>query len=103
MTKSEKNVAVIEEIAKKTNLIFKKYGVEKAGVFGSYARGEANKNSDVDILVSMGNPIGIYKFIGLKFDLEEVLGRKVDLISSRAVNKYIKPYIEKDIASIYEK
>lgn len=98
-----KSIITVESIAKKTKPVFEKYGVKQAGVFGSHARGDARKDSDVDILVSIGSPIGIYEFIGLKFDLEKVLHKKVDLVSSRAINKYIKPYIEKDVTSIYER
>lgn len=92
----------IEEIKSKIAPILKKYGVEYAGLFGSAAREEDTLNSDVDILVSIERPIGVYEFIGLQFDLEKVLERKVDLVSKRAINKYVKPYIEKDLISIYE-
>ena len=47
--------------------------------------------------------MGVYKFIGLKYDLQEALGKNVDLVSDRAINKYIKPYIEKDLTLIYER
>ena len=55
-----------------------------------------------DILVSIKRPMGIFEFMGLQFALEEALKKKVDLVSERAVNKYIKPYIEKNLVVIYE-
>ena len=91
----------IEEIKKKAIPVFKQYGVEYAGVFGSVARGEDAEKSDIDLLVEIKKPIGIYEFIGLKQELEEILGKKVDLVSRGAINKYIKPYIEKDLLKIY--
>lgn len=93
----------IEVIKNKSAPIFKKYGIKSAAVFGSAARGEDGPGSDVDFLVRLGDPMGIYKFIGLRFDLEEALGKNVDLVSDRAINKYIKPYIEKDLILIYER
>ncbi len=82
--------------------ILKKYGVERASLFGSAVRGENNSGSDIDILVSIKKPIGIFEFMGLQFALEDALKKKVDLVSERAVNKYIQPYIEKDLVVIYE-
>ena len=92
----------IEQIRKKTAPVLKKYGVESASVFGSAARGEDTPESDVDILIAIGRPMGVYEFIGLQFELEETIGRKVDLVSKGAVNKYVKPHITKDLVSIYE-
>lgn len=62
----------INEIKEKITPIFKKYGVKKASIFGSVARGESIQN-DVDILVDIKRPMGIYEFIGLQCDLQQVL------------------------------
>ena len=91
----------IEEIKKKAIPVFKQYGVVYAGIFGSVARGEDTIKSDIDLLVEIRKSIGIYEFIGFKQELEELLGKKVDLVSKGAINKYIKPYIEKDLLKIY--
>ncbi|OGZ63464.1 MAG: hypothetical protein A2402_00635 [Candidatus Staskawiczbacteria bacterium RIFOXYC1_FULL_37_43] len=93
----------IEIIKKKSAPVFKKYGIQSAAVFGSAARGENGPDSDIDFLVRLGDEMGVYKFIGLKYDLEDALGKNVDLVSDRAINKYIKPYIEKDLTLIYER
>ena len=92
----------IAQIKEKAAPVLKKYGVESASVFGSAARGEDTPDSDVDILIAVGEKMGVYEFVGLQFELEETLGRKVDLVSKAAVNKHIKPYITKDLVSIYE-
>ncbi len=93
----------ISEIKEKIVPVLKEYGVENAGIFGSVARGEDTPDSDIDILVSIERPIGVYEFIGLQFDMEKVLGRKVDLVSKRALNKFVRPYVDKDLTLIYER
>ena len=92
-----------EEIKYRIRPIFEKYGVKYAGIFGSVARGEERADSDIDMVVSIDREIGIYEFMTLQYELEEALGKKVDLVSKKAINKYVRPYIEKDITSIYER
>ena len=83
---------------------FKDKPVLKAFLFGSYARQEASDTSDIDILVELdySQHIGL-GFVSMKFDLEEKLGKKIDLVSSNAVSKYILPFINKDKMLIYER
>jgi len=77
--------------------------VKRAYLFGSYARDEADKNSDIDILVELDFSVHIgLGFIQMKFDLEELLRRKVDLVSEDGLSKYVKPYVDKDKILIYE-
>ena len=75
-----KESAELEKIKPKIVRILKKYGVKKAGIFGSYARGEQKKRSDIDILAQIPKSVNLYDFIGIKQDLEEALGKKVDLV-----------------------
>jgi len=74
--------------------IRKKYGVAILGIFGSYARGEQNELSDIDILVELEKPIGL-KFFELWDELENLLGIKVDLLTIKAVKQ--KPLLWKSI------
>jgi len=78
--------------------------VIKAYLFGSYSRSEADVDSDVDILVDLdySKHIGL-GFVKMQSDLEQKLHKKIDLISSKAVSKYIFPFIEKDKVLIYER
>ncbi|MGV3510149.1 MAG: nucleotidyltransferase family protein [Sphingobacteriaceae bacterium] len=78
--------------------------VIKAYLFGSYSRGEADDNSDIDILVELdySQRIG-WNYFQMKDDLEEKLNKKVDIVSSRGLSKYIAPYIEEEKKLIYEK
>ncbi len=83
---------------------FRNKPVLKAYLFGSFARGEADDNSDIDILVELdySKKIGL-EFVKMQLDLQELLQHKVDLLSEKALSKYIRPLIENDKRLIYEK
>ena len=83
---------------------FKTQPVLKAWLFGSYSRGEQTKDSDVDILVLLdkSRPIGL-KFFGMWNDLEELLGRKVDLVSEGTLLPFAQQSADKDKILIYER
>lgn len=78
--------------------------VKRAYLFGSMARGEADPKSDIDILVELDHttPIGM-KFFMYQTDLEELLHKKVDLVTTEGLSHHIKPYIDKDKILIYER
>ncbi len=93
----------LENIAINTRPIFEKYGIKYAGVFGSYARGEARPDSDVDILVSFGDQIfTLLDIFNFKEEISEKLNKPVDVVSDRAVIPYFKEYIYRDLKPIYE-
>lgn len=89
-----------EEIKLKTTPILKRHDVEFAGLFGSYARQEADSASDVDLVVRYSKPKGL-EHVRLALELEDVLKKKVDLITERSVDKYLKPFIAKDLKIFY--
>lgn len=70
------------------------------GIFGSYARGEENENSDLDILIDFDLKVDLLELIGIEQELSELLGIKVDLITLRSVNQSLKSYIETDLIRI---
>ncbi len=76
--------------------------VLKAYLFGSYVRGQADDNSDIDILVDLdySQKIGL-QFIQMKLDLEKLLNANVDLVSSNGLSKYIKPIVDGEKLMIY--
>ena len=78
--------------------------VKKAYVFGSYSRDEADENSDIDILVELDHskPIGM-KFFSYQADLEQILNKKVDIVTYEGLSKYIKPFVDRDKVLIYER
>jgi uncharacterized protein len=65
-------------------------------IFGSTARGEALAETDVDIVVELNGQVGL-KFVTMADELEEVLGKKVDLVSRRAIDDRYWKFIEKDL------
>ena len=89
----------IQELAK----YFRDKPVLKAYLFGSYVSGEANDASDVDILVELDyhQKIGL-QFITMKIELEKLLRKPVDLVSSNGLSPLVKPFIEKNKLLIYE-
>jgi predicted nucleotidyltransferase len=68
-------------------------GMSKVRVFGSFARGTARKTSDIDLLVDAGPNISMLDIIGLWLDLEELLGRKVDLITESGIHPELREAI----------
>ena len=83
---------------------FKTRPVLKAYLFGSYLHGNANSESDIDILVDLdySQRIGL-QFIQMKIDLEKLLDNKVDLVSSNGMSKYIKLIVDNEKRLIYAK
>jgi predicted nucleotidyltransferase len=93
----------VEEVKKIIIPILEKSAVAYAGIFGSVARGVATKNSDVDILVKFSGAPTFDAYIKLDEDLRNSLGGDVDLITEGAVNKFMRPEIERDFKLIYGK
>jgi len=74
----------------------RKFGVSRIGLFGSWVRGEAKPQSDIDVLVEFDHP-GFDRYMELKFFLEELLGRDVDLVLADTLKEQIKPKIIKEV------
>jgi predicted nucleotidyltransferase len=72
--------------------ILKKKGIRKAGIFGSFARGEQNKKSDIDILIDPPKGMGL-EYVSLGLELKEKLGRRVDLLTYNSIHPYLKERI----------
>ena len=87
---------MVQRIAGMRRELSERFSVTKIGVFGSFARGEARPDSDVDILVELAEPTFDH-FMDLKFCLEETLQRPVDLVMADAVKPRLKPIIEREV------
>ena len=76
--------------------------VLKAYLFGSHVKGEANEQSDVDILIELdySKSVGL-AFVEMQLDLQNILSQKVDLVSERGLSKFTKPFIEQEKELIY--
>lgn len=84
----------LEELKSEIVRILKKHGIKKAGIFGSYARGEQKKNSDIDILIKYND--GLLKLVKIEMELQRALRKKVDLITYDGINPLLKEIILKD-------
>lgn len=96
----------IAELTAKVTPLLRPY-VRRISVFGSYARGEATNESDIDLLVDLkpseARPaLGLFEFIRLEQALEQELGREVDLITEEGLNPRRRPNIERDRVVLYE-
>ena len=91
----------IEEIQEKVIPVAKKYGVKKLWLFGSYARGEADAESDVDFLIDRGKIFGI-QYFGFLVDLEQVFQCHVDVVMDGSSNKEFLAEIKNDEVLLYE-
>jgi len=91
-----------ERKIQKINDYFRTRPVLKAYLFGSFVRGDADNESDIDILVDLDytQKIGL-QFIQMKIDLEKLLNTKVDLVSSNGLSEYIKPLVDNEKQLIY--
>ncbi len=87
-----KSTVVLDKLKSKIIAVLKKNKIKRAGIFGSYSRGEEKKGSDIDILIQPTKGMG-FKFAGLEIELSKKLGRKVDLVSYNGLSPYLKDKI----------
>ncbi len=83
--------------------MYEKQGIKYVGLFGSVARGEESQDSDVDVLVDFDKPRTLFDLADIQFHLEESLGKKVDLVTRKSLKSQLRPYIEQDLITVYEK
>tara|TARA_Y100000034_G_C6660643_1_gene289600 strand:+ start:90 stop:374 length:285 start_codon:yes stop_codon:yes gene_type:complete len=92
-------ITQIQLIKKRVRPILRKNKIKRAGIFGSFATGLAKKKSDVDIVIEPPKGIG-FGFAGIQSELEKVLGKKVDLVTYKGLNSYIKKKVLKEEVKI---
>jgi predicted nucleotidyltransferase len=91
------------DMATKIRPVLRKYGIKRASVFGSYARGDATEESDVDILVTLGTqPLSAWDLVALKDELSAHLDKEVDIVSDRSVVPYFRDSIYQNLHLVYE-
>jgi predicted nucleotidyltransferase len=91
-----KNPSVINAVKKKILPILKKNGVLQAGIFGSFARGEQKKNSDIDLLVKLRANTSLFDMVGLKQAIEQKIHRKTDLLTYNSIHPLMREQILKE-------
>lgn len=78
----------------------RRYGVTRLALFGSMARGVARADSDVDVLVSFDGPATSERYFGVQFFLEDLLGRRIDLVTDKALRSELRPYVEREAVHV---
>jgi predicted nucleotidyltransferase len=80
------------EVLRANAEILRARGVLHAAIFGSVARGDADEDSDIDVLVDLqpGKPCGMFEYVRLQIDISQLLGRKVDLVEREALRSFIR-------------
>jgi predicted nucleotidyltransferase len=86
----------VEKLSGQILPVLKRFGVKKAAIFGSLARGEGGRESDVDILVEFEPSKSLLDLAGLKIELEETLGRRVDVLTYSALPPLLKDRVLKE-------
>lgn len=88
----------ISTLKEHVKLIRQKFGVKRIGIFGSFARGEEREDSDLDVLVVFEEGQKTFdNYMDLKFYLEYLFGREVDLVTERALKPQLKDIIMKEV------
>ena len=91
----------IDEIKLAVAKVGKKYGIKNAYLFGSYARGEANEDSDVDVIIDRGDMRGLIQLSGFRIDLSNELNSEVDVVTTLGVDPRFYDLIKKDRVLVY--
>ncbi|MFA5020629.1 MAG: nucleotidyltransferase family protein [Patescibacteria group bacterium] len=91
----------IQVLKKQFNPILRKYQVRHAELFGSFARGDYKKSSDIDLIVQLGAQRGLFTLVRLKRELKKVSGRRIDLLTPRSIHPLIKKNIKREKIKIY--
>ena len=85
----DSNLILTKEIEEKVISFLKECGSKKISIFGSYVRGEATPESDLDIIVDFEESISLLDIVGFEMDLSERLGIKVELLTEKSISPYI--------------
>lgn len=98
MVSSKKDITTLLEANRES---ISRFGAASLGLFGSFARDEANQQSDIDLIVEFRQGAKNYdNFINLAYYLEDLLGRRVELVTSTSLSKYLKPIIDNTIEHV---
>lgn len=92
LTKDE----ILKHLSESSEYLLAEYGVQKIGLFGSFAIGRAGEHSDIDLVIDFDRPIGL-KFIELIDYLERLLGRRVDVLTPAGINGIRRSSVAKSI------
>jgi hypothetical protein len=94
----------VAQILEQNRQFLEDQGFKYLGLFGSHSRGEETPNSDVDLMYEFADnkTITLFGLARIKRSFEKILGKSVDLVSKKNIKERLKPYINKDLVTIYE-
>ncbi len=87
---------VLDRLAAEASGLRRRFGVTDLALFGSVARGEADEDSDLDLLVTFDGTPDFDRYMGVKFYLEDLFGRTIDLVTPNALRPELRPGIERE-------
>lgn len=93
----------IRNIQDKIAPVCRQYGIDKVFLFGSYVRGEATEQSDVDLRVDLGGNLKGLEVAGFYADMEDALGRRIDIMTTRQLSEQFLRSIEREEVQIYDR
>lgn len=79
---------------------FERFGIKSLSLFGSIARDETHAESDIDVLVEFDGKATFDRYMDLKFYLEDLLGRRIDLVTRKALRPSLRPTIEREAVRV---
>lgn len=91
---------IIKLLRAKKQELKDKYALTELGLFGSYARGDYNENSDIDILVDFSTHIDGFRYIKLAHELEDLLQQKIDMVSRKGIKEKYLPFVENSLIHV---
>jgi uncharacterized protein len=93
----KKTDAILDTLRRGFPTLQEQFAVHRIGIFGSFARGDQNSRSDIDVLVEFSRPVGFTQYMKLESYLRELLARKVDLVTANAIKPQMRQSIIEDL------
>ena len=91
---------ILETLRANKAKLTQKYAISELGIFGSFARGDYNEQSDIDILVDFHAKIDAYNYIRLAHEFEDLFKQKIDMVSRRSIKPQYLPFVEKNLIHV---
>ena len=91
---------VLETLRKHKQVLWERFDVTGLALYGSFARNQATPESDVDILVRFGGPATSRSYFGTLFYIEDLLGRRIDLVTDKALRAEFRPFVEQEALDV---
>jgi len=91
---------ILSKLKQKKPELEKRYALSELGVFGSYARGDQQQTSDIDILVDFSSRIDGFEYIRMAHELEDLFEQKIDVVSRKGIKPKYLPFVEKSLINV---